>query len=77
MSNSERKSVGPLSSQFVLLMAMACGLCAGSAYFNQPLIYSIEKSLGISTSQAGFAVVIAQIGYVLLNAFGSFGRLSE
>ena len=65
MSNSERKSVSPLSSQFVLLMAMACGLCAGSAYFNQPLIYSIEKSLGISTSQAGFAVVIAQIGYVL------------
>lgn len=44
---------------------MACGLCAGSAYFNQPLIYSIEKSLGISTSQAGFAVVVAQIGYGL------------
>lgn len=46
-------------------MALACGLCAGSAYFNQPLIYSIEKSLGISTSQSGFAVVVAQIGYGL------------
>lgn len=65
MSSSEGNSVRPLSSQFVLLIAIACGLCAGSAYFNQPLIYSIEKSLGISTSQAGFAVVIAQIGYVL------------
>ncbi|WP_180083758.1 MFS transporter [Acinetobacter sp. YH12157] len=54
-----------LSPQFVLLMALACGLCAGSAYFNQPLIYSIEKSLGISTSHAGFAVVVAQIGYGL------------
>lgn len=54
-----------LSPQFVLLMALACGLCAGSAYFNQPLIYSIEKSLGISTSQSGFAVVVAQIGYGL------------
>lgn len=54
-----------LSPQFVLLMALACGLCAGSAYFNQPLIYSIEKSLAISTSQAGFAVVVAQIGYGL------------
>lgn len=54
-----------LSPQFVLLMALACGLCAGSAYFNQPLIYSIEKSLGISTSQAGFALVVAQIGYGL------------
>lgn len=54
-----------LSPQFILLMATACGLCAGSAYFNQPLIYSIEKSLGISTSQAGFTVVLAQIGYGL------------
>lgn len=54
-----------LYPQFVLLMALACGLCAGSAYFNQPLIYSIEKSLAISTSQAGFAVVVAQIGYGL------------
>lgn len=54
-----------LSSQFVLIMAIACGLCAGSAYFNQPLIYSIEKGLGITTSQAGLTVVIAQIGYML------------
>ena len=59
------ETVSPLSSQFVLLMAIACGLCAGSAYFNQPLIYSIEKSLKISTSQAGLTVVLAQIGYVL------------
>ena len=63
MSSSTATPV--LSPQFVLLMALACGLCAGSAYFNQPLIYSIEKSLGISTSQAGFAVVVAQIGYGL------------
>ncbi|WP_180003978.1 MFS transporter [Acinetobacter sp. YH12244] len=66
MSNpKERNTLSPLSSQFVLLMALACGLCAGSAYFNQPLIYSIEKGLGISTSEAGLTVVIAQIGYVL------------
>lgn len=61
----ERKPLSALSSQFVLLMSVACGLCAGSAYFNQPLIYSIAKSLNITTSQAGFAVVIAQIGYGL------------
>ncbi len=65
MSTAERKNTQPLSSQFVLLMALACGLCAGSAYFNQPLINSIEKGLGVTTSQAGFAVVVAQIGYVL------------
>lgn len=65
MSLPKPETVSPLSSQFVLLMAIACGLCAGSAYFNQPLIYSIEKSLKISTSQAGLTVVLAQIGYVL------------
>ncbi|MGC3819147.1 MFS transporter [Acinetobacter sp. G11] len=65
MSLPKPETVSPLSSQFVLLMAIACGLCAGSAYFNQPLIYSIEKSLRISTSQAGLTVVLAQIGYVL------------
>ncbi|QQN38432.1 MFS transporter [Acinetobacter sp. CS-2] len=65
MSLPKPETVSPLSSQFVLLMAIACGLCAGSAYFNQPLIYSIEKSLRINTSQAGLTVVLAQIGYVL------------
>ena len=54
-----------LSSQFVLLMALACGLCAGSAYFNQPLIYSIQHSLSLTTDQAGLSVVLAQIGYGL------------
>lgn len=61
----ERDSVRTLSSQFVLLMSIACGICAGSAYFNQPLIYSIAKSLDISISQAGLSVVIAQVGYGL------------
>ena len=54
-----------LSSQFIVLMALACGLCAGSAYFNQPLIYSIQKSLNISTDQAGWSVILAQVGYGL------------
>ena len=55
----------PLKSSFILIMALACGLCAGSAYFNQPLIYSIQNDLNVSTSQAGLAVVLAQIGYML------------
>ncbi|QIO05602.1 MFS transporter [Acinetobacter shaoyimingii] len=61
----ERNPSFALSTQFILLMAVACGLCAGSAYFNQPLIYSIAKSLSITPSQAGFAVVLAQVGYGL------------
>ncbi len=46
-------------------MALACGLCAGSASFNQPLIYSIQYTLKISTDQAGLSVVLAQVGYGL------------
>ena len=61
MSDSATTTTAALSPQFIILMATACGLCAGSAYLNQPLIYSIEKSIGISTSQAGFAVVVAII----------------
>ena len=58
-------SATPLAKPFVLLMSIACGLCAGSAYYNQPLIYSIAQSLKITESEAGLAVVIAQLGYVL------------
>jgi predicted MFS family arabinose efflux permease len=76
MQSTSHATPQPLSSQFILIMALACGLCAGSAYFNQPLIYSIEKGLNISTSQAGLTVVIAQIGYIfglmLLVPLGDF-----
>lgn len=65
MSYTERDSVQPISSKFVLLIAVACGLSAGSAYFNQPLIYSIALSLNVTPSQAGLSVVLAQVGYGL------------
>ena len=41
-----------LSRGLILMLAITCGLCAGSNYFNQPLIYSISESLSVSAEQA-------------------------
>lgn len=47
------------------LMAMACGLCAGSNYYCQPLIYSIQAYFQVSETQVAFTVTIAQVSYAL------------
>lgn len=54
-----------LSRGFVLIMSLACGLCAGANYFNQPLIYAIATDLHTTTTQAALTVVLAQVGYGL------------
>lgn len=54
-----------LTTPILLLMAIACGLCAGGNYFNQPLLHSISVSLGISETQAAMTVTVAQVSYAL------------
>lgn len=54
------------SSGQLLFMAIACGLCAGCNYINQPLIHSISNSLNVSEAQAASSVTISQLSY----AFG-------
>lgn len=54
-----------LSKTTLLLMAVACGLCAGANYFNQPLLNSMVKSLHISDAQAASTVTMAQVSYGL------------
>lgn len=49
----------------LLLMATACGLCAGANYFNQPLLHSIAIDLGISEARASLTVTMAQVSYAL------------
>lgn len=49
----------------LLLMATACGLCAGANYFNQPLLHSIAQDLRISEAQASSTVTMAQVSYGL------------
>ena len=53
------------SRGFILLMAITCGVCAGSNYFNQPLVYEIAKSLQVTVEQAAVTIVISQFAYAL------------
>lgn len=46
-------------------MAVACGLCAGANYFNQPLLNSIAHALQVSEGTAGILVTCAQVSYAV------------
>jgi len=52
-----------LSTAVLLLMAVACGLCAGGNYFNQPLLHSITTSFQVSEATAALTVTVAQVAY--------------
>jgi len=64
-SSGEARGAG-LSTPVLLLMSVACGLCAGGNYFNQPLLHSIAASFQISEATAALTVTVAQVAY----AFG-------
>ncbi|MCR4531955.1 MFS transporter [Acinetobacter venetianus] len=66
MDTITRSSAEPfLSKGFVFLMAMTCGICAGSNYYNQPLIYSIAEALHATAEQVAFTIVIGQLSYAV------------
>ena len=44
-------------------MALACGLCAGGNYFNQPLLHSIAQHFEVAESAAAASVTLAQVAY--------------
>lgn len=46
-------------------MAVACGLCAGSNYFNQPLLHSIATQLRVPDASAALIVTLAQVAYAV------------
>lgn len=46
-------------------MAMTCGICAGSNYYNQPLIYSIAEALKVNADQVALTIVISQLSYAV------------
>ena len=52
-----------LSASSLLLMALACGLCAGGNYFNQPLLHSIAQHFEVTESAAATSVTLAQVAY--------------
>lgn len=53
------------SRSFILIMAITCGICAGSNYYNQPLVYEIAKSLQVPVEKAAVTIVISQFAYAL------------
>ncbi len=63
--SSPESSVAPLSNVVLWLMAIACGLCAGSNYFNQPLLHSISTAFGVSEAAVTVTVTLAQGAYAL------------
>lgn len=52
-----------LATPTLLLMAVATGLCAGSNYFNQPLLHSIAHGLHVSEATAALTVTLSQLAY--------------
>lgn len=54
-----------LSAPALLLMALACGVCAGGNYFNQALLHSITLHFGVSDATAGLSVTVAQVAYAV------------
>lgn len=61
---SEQHAKG-LSTPVLVLMAVACGLCAGSNYYNQPLLHSIAIHLHVSEATAALTVTLAQVSYAV------------
>ena len=55
----------PLTMPVLLLMAVATGLCAGSNYFNQPLLHSIALALHVSDATAALTVTLSQLAYAV------------
>ncbi|KQR55264.1 MFS transporter [Acidovorax sp. Leaf160] len=56
-------ATSPLTTPVLLLMALACGLCAGANYYNQPLLHSIASHLGVTEATAALSVTLAQVSY--------------
>ena len=61
--STPRAEAPGLSTPVLLLMAVACGLCAGSNYFNQPLLHSIATQLQVRDASAALIVTLARVAY--------------
>lgn len=49
----------------LLIMAIACGICAGANYYSQPLIHSIQVYFQAPESEVALTVTLAQVSYAL------------
>ncbi|QTX20188.1 MFS transporter [Comamonas aquatica] len=65
MSSSSMAPPSVLAAPALLLMAVACGLCAGGNYYNQALLHSIALHFGVDQAAAGLSVTVAQVAYAV------------
>ncbi|MFI2205631.1 MFS transporter [Streptomyces sp. NPDC020192] len=49
----------------VVLLAAASGMTVANLYYAQPLLSTLSRAFGISTSSAGALITVTQIGYVI------------
>jgi predicted MFS family arabinose efflux permease len=63
--NKDELNKPTISTPIVMLMAIACGLCTGSNYYNQPLLGSIAAEFQVSLPTAAYLSFTAQIMYTL------------
>lgn len=54
-----------LSNLLIVLMSIACGVCAANLYYSQPLLEQISKFFNVSSSIIGIAAMLIQIGYAI------------
>jgi predicted MFS family arabinose efflux permease len=66
-STADRVPAAPppttLSPAIVRLLAIACGATVANLYYAQPLLDTIARAFGVSSSTAGLIVTASQIGY--------------
>jgi predicted MFS family arabinose efflux permease len=60
---------GGVGRRLVLLLALTSGAAVATMYYAQPLLHTLAKAFGVSTTTAGLLVTVSQIGYVLGLAF--------
>src|SRR5579871_5505478 len=56
---------GSLTRPLRITMAVACGLGISNAYYNQPLLAQIQRTLHASVSQVGILPTLTQMGFAL------------
>ncbi|PAM34585.1 MFS transporter, partial [Acinetobacter baumannii] len=54
-----------LSKSFIFIMAMTCGICAGSSYYNQPLIYWKAEAIKVKVDEVALTIVISYVSYAV------------
>lgn len=60
----EKHSNG-LTKQFVLLLAITCGVVVANMYYVQPIGTQVAESFHVSTSAIGSITMLTQVGYAL------------